>query len=125
MIKIKCECKNVTIGGYENQTTVERPDHMKKNTDNPLCIDTCILPEIEYLWSKGITTTGCCCAHHVNIPFIGVIDEDIQKMKDLGYIIQTNYLDVSREDSFYPKSIEIEPKGVENYTNHALKVMMT
>ena len=54
------------------------------------------------LWEIGITTTGCCCGHGVQEPFIGVVDEDIQKMKQLGYRKANNTTDIDREDSFLP-----------------------
>lgn len=54
------------------------------------------------MWNNGIRTTGCCCGHGVREPYIGVIEEDIQKMKDMGYIVAPNQFDLRREDSFLP-----------------------
>ena len=39
-----------------------------------LWVDKCLADEIKYLWSKGITTTGCCCGHNFKRPYIGVTD---------------------------------------------------
>lgn len=67
----------------------------------PKCvwIDKCLLPEILKLWEMGIKTTGCCCGHgHKSKAFIGVQDEYIPKMKELGYKVGFN------EDSFIPKT---------------------
>lgn len=67
-------------------------------------IDKCLLPEIISLWEMGIKTTGCCCGHGKQPPFIGVIEADIQKMKDLGYKVQFNSCRPGDEDSFIPKT---------------------
>ena len=51
----------------------------------PKCvsIDKCLLPEIIQLWEMGIKTTGCCCGHgNINMAYIGVRFEDIDKMKE-------------------------------------------
>jgi len=108
-----CNCKNIKIGSYDNQICVEIPSHMNnlkqqriKNGLKPkICIDTCLLKEIQYLWSLGIRTTGCCCGHNILDGYIGVYFEDILKMKQLGYKVKFNNCRPSDEDSFYPKSI--------------------
>ncbi|MBO9671956.1 MAG: hypothetical protein J7577_00815 [Sphingobacteriaceae bacterium] len=70
-----------------------------------ICVDACLSEEIRMLWGLGISTTGCCCGHNYLPPFIGVIDEDIPTMKALGYEVQPNETDLTREDGFKPKSI--------------------
>lgn len=106
-----CNCKNVTFGCYQNQVCLPRPKHMFGRTEGScsqnICVDACISDEIEYLWSLGISTTGCCCGHNIEpiFAFIGVIGEDIPKMISLGYEFQVNETDLTRKDSFKPKSI--------------------
>lgn len=74
---------------------------IKKN----ISIDPCLINEVKSLWSKGIRTTGCCCGHgKKHIGYIGVVEEDIPKMKKLGYEKRINELDLNREDSFIPKT---------------------
>lgn len=71
-------------------------------------IDKCLLPEILKLWEMGIKTTGCCCGHgktHMQFPYIGVREEYIQQMKDMGYVVQPNKYNPTAEDSFIPKTI--------------------
>lgn len=107
----KCKCENVTFGGYENQVELNRPKHMigqvEGSASDTICVDACLKDEIEHLWSIGISTTGCCCGHNIEpiYAFIGVIDEDIPKMKELGYIVAPNQTNLKREDSFYSKTI--------------------
>lgn len=99
-----CDCKNVEIGSYCNQVTLKRPIHMigrkEGSESNYICVDKCIVYEVLYLWSLGISTTGCCCGHNKRKGFIGVIDEDIDKMKSLGYKVQYNNLRPESEDTF-------------------------
>ena len=96
-----CDCDNVDIGSYKNQIWVHAPSHMIK--DNGYCLDRCIAEEIMQLWMKGITTTGCCCGHNKNEGYIGVIESDIPKMKELGYKVHRNQNRPNDEDSFIPK----------------------
>lgn len=71
-----------------------------------ITVDPCLAEEIEYLWGQGIVTTGCCCGHNIGFAYIGVEEEFIPKMKELGYKTQLNPMDVTREDSFIPKSLK-------------------
>lgn len=107
-----CECSNIEIGSYDNLITVKvPPKHMReyrKRTNflsTSICIDKCISKEVQDLWAKGITTTGCCCGHNKVPGFIGVVFEDIQKMKDLGYKVHENKCRPGDEDSFQPKDM--------------------
>jgi len=106
-----CNCKNVEFGSYDNQVELPRPSHMrgrKEGSDSEtICVDRCLSNEIQELWWLGIATTGCCCGHNKGnqYPFIGVIETDIQKMKDMGYVVQFNPMHPQRQDGFIPKSL--------------------
>ena len=74
---------------------------------NEVWVDECLADEIEDLWSKGIKTTGCCCGHGVDLGFIEVTDECIDKMLKLGYqhyIYPTALGGEKRKDAFIPKT---------------------
>lgn len=105
-----CSCNNVKVGSYANQVEINRPSHMVGRTEGSkssmICIDRCILEEIKYLWSLGISTTGCCCGHNVLEPYVGVIESDIPKMKKLGYEVLFNECRPNDEDSFKLKFTE-------------------
>lgn len=114
-----CKCLNVEIGTYKNQVSLYVPEEnhtMSEYMNNRrkvglskgrlICVDRCLMNEIIYLWKKGIRTTGCCCGHNKLLGFIGVFEEDIQKMKDLGYKVAYNPSRPDDEDSFEPKSLE-------------------
>jgi len=97
------------MGEYTNQVTLKRPGHMagrKEGTDHPdrICVDRCLEDEIKDLWQKGIRTTGCCCGHNIVPGYIGVIDEDIPVMKQMGYKVHFNKSRPDDEDSFQPKT---------------------
>lgn len=98
---IMCNCKNIEIGSYDNQVELKAPQWSSYKT---ICVDSCLKDEILYLWSVGIRTTGCCCGHNKLEPFVGVFDEDIPKMKELGYQVQYNSCRPKEEDSFKPKT---------------------
>ena len=108
-----CNCNNIEIGSYNNQTCVDIPSHMEdyKNyklsngLKSVICIDNCILEEIKHLWNLEIKTTGCCCGHNKLDGFIGVVNEDVSKMKQLGYEVRVNEIRPNDEDSFHPKSV--------------------
>jgi len=98
-----CKCVNVKMGSYDNQVELPRPKCMSGRTEgssNPhtICVDKCIAEEIQYLWSCGIRTTGCCCGHNIQEGYIGVIEEDIKRMKKMDYIEESN------KNNFIPKS---------------------
>lgn len=73
-----------------------------------ISIDIDILHEILYLWKLGIRTTGCCSGHGIQKGYIGVWEEDIDKMLEMGYEIAPNSTDKTRRDSFFPKNCKIE-----------------
>ncbi len=99
-----CDCENVDIGSYDNQTLLTAPDHMPK--DNGYCIDTCLVEEIKHLWSLGIITTGCCCGHNKLWGYIGVDEANEAQMIELGYQVQFNFSRPDDTDGFWPKSVE-------------------
>lgn len=71
----------------------------KKNHD----IDRCLVEEIQFLWSKGIVTTGSCCGHGIQQGMINVVESSVEQMMQLGYAKQ----DVAEgfcEHTFIPKS---------------------
>lgn len=107
-----CNCKNVLIGSYDNQVQInDLPYHMtsylsrRNGSKDSICLDVCIAEEVQDLWALGITTTGCCCGHNITPGFIGVIDDDIPKMKEMGYEVMFNSSRPGDEDSFIATSI--------------------
>ena len=108
--------KEVTCRKSELQVYDCYVELYRRNNNKPFCVDTlkksicvdaCLVKELFWLWDKGITTTGCCCGGHVDDmmgSYIGVIEEDIPRMKELGYIVKPNSLDLTREDSFETKT---------------------
>jgi hypothetical protein len=118
-----CSCVDVEIGSYDNQILLDYPKCMKEYKNNKIknklsnkaSIDICLVGEIKFLWENNIKTTGCCCGHNKKLPYIGVFEEDVDKMIDMGYIKRTNLSNgikgvFERKDSFYPKTIEIKPE---------------
>ena len=67
-------------------------------------IDACLADEIQSLWDVGIHTTGCCCGHGIDDGFIQVIDDDMEKMMELGYEHYIYQDDKNRKDAFIPKT---------------------
>lgn len=111
----KCKVNDITANGENKNTIVLRlpewreellkgfgycPDYCKKKE---VSIDACMQEEILALWSKGVCTTGCCCGHNRFVPYVGVIKEHIDKMKELGYKVQYNPVRPCDEDTFFPK----------------------
>jgi len=97
-------CRKSHVQDYECQVIKKKYGDLKG-----IAFDVCLGKELFYLWDLGIRTTGCCCGKHVNdklgLSYIGVVDEDIQKMKDLGYEVRPNSCRPDAEDSFIPKTI--------------------
>lgn len=100
------------MGSYDNQIQINNlPTHIRafkaKLGGDPksICLDVCIAEEVQDLWELGFTTTGCCCGHNKLEPFIGVIDQDIPRMKAMGYEVKYNPSRPEAEDSFIPTSI--------------------
>ncbi len=119
-MKCDCDVNVVKIQEYQRSVAILVPDFITLKMNNPeqtiresVCIDACLVSEILELWRKGIVTTGCCCGHNQGLAYIGVEDEFIPKMKELGYEVVQNG---GREDSFYPKSLK---KSLKN--NHIIE----
>lgn len=91
----KCKCINVEVGSYSNQVELPAPGHLIEWADkvgfslggdkHTVCIDKCLEDEIKMLWNNGIITTGCCCGHNKNPPYIGVDPSSVKLMKAMGY----------------------------------------
>lgn len=113
MKKFKCQCApDIEIQEYRGQVCVEVPDFIELKMNNPersirkkISLDVCLVAEVFFLWKKGIKTTGCCCGHNKYFSYIGVEEEFIPLMKSLGYEVCPNQNDLTREDSFYPKTL--------------------
>jgi hypothetical protein len=115
------------FGVYDNQVLMPIPKHMKGHGERHpdgvkkcICIDGCLVKEIQWLWGQGITTTGNCCGHNrkdINgdsYGYIGVVDEDIEKMKKLGYKVAPPIItSPEREDSFFPKTTTTKKRGID------------
>lgn len=100
-------CNDIKYGTYDCAYNIMLP--FKCSFDNEfkyVAVDKCLIKEIIGLWEQGIHTTGCCCGHgDINEAFIGVIFEDIPKMKALGYKVWFNSCRPNDEDSFIPKTV--------------------
>lgn len=120
---IGCACNDIVPQSqecYNQMITMKVPKtvELKYNTPDQepkeyVSVDPCIAVEVHKLWLQGIRTTGCCCGHNTHKPYIGVVKEDISKMKELGYKVQPHEVDKYREDSFIPKSIYPQDQEVE------------
>lgn len=104
-------CQQVHIQSYDCSYHIYLPwqckvlwDDIEDKAPAVVSIDKCLLPEILSLWEVGIKTTGCCCGHGIAAPYIGVTEDNIQRMKDLGYEVQFNSCRPEAEDSFVPKT---------------------
>lgn len=101
-------CIEIDYGTYDCAYNIMLPylvsDGSDKMEPKTVAVDKCLLPEILKLWEAGIKTTGCCCGHGRNQPFIGVREEYIPQMKDLGYVVVHNSCRPDDEDSFAPKT---------------------
>lgn len=70
-----------------------------------IAVDACLADEIRSLWAAGVTTTGCCCGHGKGEPgYIGVLDEHVPRMLELGYTPRPHPDGPQRKDNFYPKT---------------------
>lgn len=93
------KCEDIGFGTYNCAYNIMLPW-----TDKYVAVDKCLLPEVLTLWELGIKTTGCCCGHGKQGPFIGVTDEFIPVMKAMGYVVAYNSCRPDDEDSFVPKT---------------------
>ena len=94
-------CKKITLKCPENFI----PMNVGGGFKDSVTMDACISYEVHSLWKKGIRTTGCCCGHGRKLGFIEVVEEDIPKMKELGYqnyIYPDDFGGKGRKDAFIP-----------------------
>ena len=111
--KTVMNCSDIKAGSYDCSYNITLPYLCKfpweddsKLQSKTVPIDKCLLSEILQLWEQGIKTTGCCCGHgNTNMAYIGVIFEDINRMKSMGYTVALNPCRPNDEDSFYPKTV--------------------
>ena len=93
--KFKCFCdpSKIKIQEYQSGISVNIPPTviLRKNTPDRevrenVGIDSCLAYELNELWKLGIATTGCCCGHNQSDhAYIGVEEQHIGEMLDLGY----------------------------------------
>ena len=106
---MKCNCKDIIVQSqecYDQMVCFEIPAHMnsykearlKAGLSSGVCIDPCIVDEIQYLWSLGVITYGSCCGHNKLEPMVNVDDKNIEQMLNLGYV--QNHPDPKRKDTF-------------------------
>lgn len=108
-----CACMDVAVGTYANQVEVPMPDVLgdlraarrEAGWPETICLDRCVVEEVQGLWALDIRTTGACCGHNKLPPYIGVEAADIERMKALGYQVQVNPNRPTAEDSFIPNSV--------------------
>jgi len=110
-----CECVNVAMGSYANQVILRLPEHMQGGRHTHVGIDRCIAREVVALWRRGITTTGCCCGHNKVPGYIGVAEQDIPRMKALGYHVHPNPCRPGDEDSFSPQGGPLPMISIHHY----------
>lgn len=93
------------VGTYECQQLVICNNEQHRI----LSIDKCLIPEVQSLWLRGITTIGCCCGHKKVDPYIQVDQFDSDSMRKLGYWQHEPKMDDSGFlcglDCFEPKTL--------------------
>lgn len=84
-----CTCVDVEFGSYDAAVEVSSPPHLVSSgcytIRDTICIDLCILPEVQLLWKAGIRTTGSCCGHGKITGTITTVDDDWPAMDAMGY----------------------------------------
>lgn len=100
------KCADIGLGTYNCSYNIMPPFRCGfGNEFKYVAVDKCLIKEIIDLWEQGIRTTGCCCGHgEKEFAYIGVVFEDIPKMKQLGYEVFFNKERPNDEDSFIPKT---------------------
>lgn len=112
---LRCHCRNVAMGSHEMSVAVPTPEFLRgtfgcKTNKDVVSIDLCIVPEILWLWSKGVITHGSCCGHGKQAATICVDDSSIATMHELGYQLYPDHPHV-----FYSRSIprhDVQPPRV-------------
>jgi len=104
-IKMKFPCRKSKVQEYDCQVFTKP---RWKSSHKVIGFDKCLTNELFYLWDMGIVTTGSCCGNHFgengSHSYIGVVKENIQQTKDLGYKVRFNPCRSKDEDSFIPKT---------------------
>lgn len=121
-VSATCNCtKDVELNGYDGKdmTSVKIPDNITLRYNAPgravresVAIDTCLVPEIKFLWALGIETTGCCCGHGIEEGQILVAKKDIPKMEVLGYEHWENPMDPERKDGFVAMTSNLKQEPI-------------
>lgn len=100
------QCADISFGSADCAYNIMTPFKCGCDADFKMVnIDKCLLTEVKDLWERGIKTTGCCCGHDKQPPFIGVEFEFIPQMKALGYQVAYNSCRPDDEDHFIPKTV--------------------
>lgn len=122
-----CLCKNIGRTNNDKMTRLEIPKELNLYKEKTyISVDTCMVSEILYLWENNIGTYGCCCGHNSQLPMINIREEDLDKARGLGYIVQTNFCgedNIKRVDTVYPKTIEITPMMIEECFDYIKEYM--
>lgn len=96
-----CGSGNSAFGTKENKVTIMMPNDWETSRENRFFdIDSCMVPEISWLWRKGVRTIECCCGHGCSNGYIAVDEQSIPIMKKYGYINTEEKPE--RKDLFYP-----------------------
>lgn len=79
-----CEWNQKTdMGG--NQVVVDLPEHLHQYRENhTVCIDECIIDQIQALWDAKIETMGCCCGHGKTKPSVIIHESSNQEIVTLA-----------------------------------------
>ena len=94
-LTLKCTCdpaKYNDVYAHSRQIVLPMPDwfddyefRVKENMSTSVCVDCCIVDNINELWEQAIETTGCFCGHNKMRPWVSVTADDYISMLDLGY----------------------------------------
>ena len=100
-------CVDSPIGEYRCQVEIRFSSQSERK---PICVDTCLQPEIhELIFKHNVNTIGCCCGHGRKQAYIQVSPLSVQKMHDLGYEPLPEREDGQGKWCFRPKTYFIEP----------------
>lgn len=96
----KCLFKDIPYGDYSNQVSVRMPDSwVTEKQTRDICVDACMVPELLYLWNKGIRTIASCCGHGRHKSIIVVDEAHSEHMEKMSYRHANCY--PGRNDIFY------------------------
>ncbi len=109
---MKVRCKDIGFGTYDCAYNImvpwlcklpSEPEEARK--PKYIAVDKCMLPEILNLWEAGIKTTGCCCGHGREAPFISVAPEFVERLESAGYVHAVNMTNPDDNTCFFPMAI--------------------